>query len=128
VKPSIASWSALCLVLLGCDVGPDYSGVEFEVESAPPDLVSVQPSQITLVAGVAVQVSVKPLSSGRHYDDNDLLALRGGNANMLHVFSTRDDHEFVLVALLAGDTCLDISINSHSKQCIPVHITEPPAD
>jgi hypothetical protein len=115
---------SLCAALLGCVRGPDYAGVSFDVESAPPVLVNIQSDHITLVAGIAVQVSVKPLSNDEPFDDDVRVSLRPINADLLEVFAGKDDREFVFVALAAGDTCLNVAVGRRDQECIPVHITD----
>jgi hypothetical protein len=118
---------ALCFataLLLGCAQGPEYAGLAFDVESAPPVLVNIQSDHITLVAGVAVQISVAPLSSEEDFDDDVRVALRGANPSLLEVFAGKGDREFVLVAVAAGDTCLNVALNRKDQECIPVHISD----
>jgi hypothetical protein len=110
--------------VLGCTQGPDYAGLQFDVESAPPVLVNIQSDHITLVAGVAVQVSVEPLSSEEDFDDHVRVSLRGANPSLLEVYAGKSDREFVLAAIAAGDTCLNVALNRKDQECIPVHITD----
>jgi|GEM_PF-1763633 len=103
-----------------------YAGLDLDVQSSPPSPVSVEPDRIELVAGEAVMVMATPRSSGElDYNDRDLLALRAQNPGFLDVYSTEDDREFVLVGVDVGETCLEVHINRHREECIPVYVREP---
>jgi hypothetical protein len=105
-----------------------YSGTEFEVQSAPPAQApaSFEPDRIELVAGVAVKVLAIPHSSGEvQYQKRDLLTLRPENAGVLEVYHTEKDHEFVLVGVEPGQTCLEVTINRDRLECIDVRVLPP---
>ncbi|MFT3923335.1 MAG: hypothetical protein QM778_12445 [Myxococcales bacterium] len=103
-----------------------YSGMQFDVQSAPASPASFEPDRIELVAGEAVKVLARPRSSGEiDYDDTDILVLRSGDPNVLEVYYTEDEREFVLVGSEAGQTCLEVLINRHREECIPVRVLAP---
>ena len=119
--------TALCIALslcAGCaDDDPEYAGLAFDVQSAPPVPVSVESDRIELIAGLAVKVGVQPISSGRKYTDHDLVALRADDADLLAVYSGEDEREFVLVGLREGRTCLQVKLNRQERECIEVQIS-----
>ena len=115
-------WAALCA---SCADTKDYAGLEFDVQSAPPIPVSIESDRIELTAGIAVQVEVEPLSSGRSYTDNDVVTLRADDDDLLAVYSGEHAREFVLVGLREGRTCLEVKINRHQEECIDVRILPP---
>lgn len=114
----------LCVLAAGCaEDRLVYSGTEFEVQSAPPSPVSFEPDRIELMAGVAVKVRAIPHSSGElEYSDRDLLTLRAAAPNVLEVYSTENEHEFVLVGAEVGQTCLEVTINRKREECIDVRV------
>jgi hypothetical protein len=117
-------WSMLALsICAGCaDDNPEYVGLSFDVQSAPPVPVSVESDRIELIAGLAVKVGVEPISSGRDYHDDDLLVLRSDDSDVLAVYAGEDAREFVLVGLREGETCLHVKLNRVERECIEVQI------
>jgi hypothetical protein len=121
----VARWAGLLvLVCTGCaDDRKEYAGLSFDVQSAPPLPASVESDRIELVVGVAVQVGVEPVSTGgREYSEDDLLALRADDADVLGVYATEDARTFVLVGVREGDTCLQVKINRREQECIDVRV------
>lgn len=101
----------------------EYAGVEFELLSAPPVPVSIHVDGLELTAGVAVKVEARPQSSGRSYTKRDRIDLRSSGPELLSVYPSEDgDRQFVIVALRAGDTCLEVLVNRRSEECIPTRV------
>ncbi|HEX6240157.1 MAG TPA: hypothetical protein VFZ61_04670 [Polyangiales bacterium] len=117
-------WSLLLCVCLGvaCDDGPHYVGVSFEPQSAPPVPVSFEPDRIEIPVGIAVEVEVRPESSGEAYDKHDLLVLRADDEDLLGVYATEDERQFVFVGLREGETCLEVQLNRQQRECIDVRV------
>lgn len=118
----ISLLAALSLLTVACNDGPKYAGLEFEIESPVPVPVSFESDRIEIPAGVAVQVAVDPLSDGDDYASDDAITLRPADDDLLGVYSGTRAREFVLVGLREGDTCLEVRINRHEKECIDVHV------
>lgn len=117
-------WSA-ALLLGACGADHhEYLGLDIEVVSAPPTPVSVQPDRIEMVAGLAVQVSARPLFRNPHPHDRNQLTLRAEDEDVLDVFRGDEQGEFVLVALSAGRTCLWVIVDREDHECIDVRIDE----
>lgn len=112
----------VALMLGACAEGKEYSGLSFDIQSAPPVPVSVESDRIEIPVGIAVQVEVEPLSHGRHYSSEDLLTLRADDPDLMGVYAGQHDREFVLVGLREGSTCLEVKINRHQEDCIDVRV------
>jgi len=119
--------SMLCLLAAACaEDRLIYAGSDFELQSAPPSTASFESDRIQIVAGEAVKVRVLPRSSGElDYTTNDLLAMRPQDANLLEVYSTEREREFVFVANEPGQTCVEVIINRHREECIDVRVMPP---
>lgn len=117
-------WSfLLCAALTaGCQEGTRYVGLSFDPQSAPPAPVSFEPDRIEIPVGIAVQVEVHPQSSGDGYDKQDLLSLRADDEDLLGVYATEDEHQFVFVGLREGRTCLEVRLNRTERECIDVRV------
>jgi hypothetical protein len=121
----IRCFLAICALLAtACaEDEPRYAGVEFELLSSPPVSVSFEPDRIELVAGVAVKVSVTPYSrSDVDYDAHAMLGLRGDDTDLLSVYATHEDREFVVVGNEPGETCLRVMIDRAEQECIDVRV------
>jgi hypothetical protein len=113
----------LCAGLaFGCDEGTHYVGVSFEPQSAPPVPVSFESDRIEIPVGIAVQVEARPESSGEAYDKHDLLGLRADDEDLLAVYATEDERQFVFVGLREGETCLEVRLNRSERECIDVRV------
>jgi hypothetical protein len=115
----------MCALLVSAcaDDAPRYAGVEFELLSSPPTSVSFEPDRIELVAGVAVKVAVTPLSRSEvDYGADARIGLRGDDADMLTIYATAADREFVVVGNEPGETCLRVIIDRAEQECIDVRV------
>lgn len=111
-------------LLVGC--APDFSHVELEPLSTPPVPVSVRGAEIELPAGVAVVVRAELFSdSARPYDENHSLDLLSADRVVFTTYQREDDREFVLVGVNPGETCMEVVINGHVEDCVPVIVTQP---
>ena len=117
-------WSVLLFAGLcaACNEGPHYVGVSFEPKSAPPVPVSFESDRIEIPVGIAVQVEARPESSGEAYDKNDQLLLRADDEDLLGVYATENERQFVFVGLREGNTCLEVRLNRSERECIDVRV------
>lgn len=116
------SWVLAACFAVGCGEDTEYAGLSFELLSAPPVPVSVESDVIEIPAGIAVMVEATPESSGRSFSDNVLLNLRADDEDRLGVYATEQDHQFVLVGLREGRTCLEVRVNRMERECIEVRV------
>ncbi len=117
----------LCVLATACaDDRLIYAGCKFDLQSAPPSTASFEPDRIQIVAGEAVKVRVMPRSSGElRYTRGDLLSMRPESENILAVYSTEQEREFVFVANEPGQSCVEVVINRRREECIDVHVMPP---
>ncbi len=113
--------ATMSMLLTAC--GPRYDGIELELYSAPPVPVRINAHEVELESGLAVAVTVTPLSSTEFdYYDDDQLALRSRDRGVLRVEPTEHPRRFVLVAVSPGDTCIDIEVDHDDRGCIPARV------
>jgi len=111
-------------LLAGCD--KPYRRVAFELESTPPTPVHFDSDHISLVVGVAVQVKATPKRARRAYDFDVRFSLQPEDAKLLSVLDGQGRHEFVFVGLSQGSTCIDVRVDGHEEECIPVDVGPAP--
>ena len=114
--------SVLGLLALGCDEGTRYAGMTFEPQSSPPIPVSIESDRIEIPVGIAVKVKATPESTGDEYKENALLSLRAEDDDLLAVYATEKEREFVFVGLREGETCLEVRVNRTERECIEVEV------
>ena len=103
---------------IGCS---NYDHVEFEIESAPPDRVTIDPTMIDVPAGIAPVVRVTAYDQrGKTMDGR--LVLRSDNGDVLEVYAADGSRSFVLVGVAPGDTCVEVSLDDEVKECIPATV------
>jgi hypothetical protein len=116
---------ALLLATAACQ--PRYDGIELTLFSNPPVPVRVDEQEIELSVGLAVAVDVEPLSSSRFdYYSDDPLSLRSQDRAILRVEPTENPRRFVLVAVSAGETCVEIEVLHEDHGCIPATVLAAP--
>jgi|SRR5688572_29443853 len=118
-RGSLLLLAGLCVA---CNEGPHYVGVSFEPQSAPPVPVSFESDRIEIPVGIAVQVEARPESSGEAYDKHDQLLLRADDEDLLGVYATENERQFVFVGLRQGETCLEVRLNRSERECIDVRV------
>lgn len=116
----------IALLLLATACQPRYDGIELTLHSQPPVPVRVDGESIEIPLGIAVAVDVKPLSSGRfEFLEDDQLALRSQDRDVLRVEPTENGRVFVLVGVGLGETCVDIEVTYDDHGCIPARVVAP---
>jgi hypothetical protein len=118
--------AGLCAGVLLCGCAQEekrYSGLEFELSSAPPATVAVQPRHIGLPAGIAVKVSMRIQSSELPFERHDALVLRARDPEVLELFSAGDDRQIFFAGNDPGTTCLEVRVNGVLEDCIDVSVT-----
>lgn len=112
------------VALGGC--GPRYQTATFTLNSQPPVPVRVEPDEIELPVGVAVSVHVKLESkSSIEYTEDDALDLESKDRGVLLAETTAGVHNWVLVGVAEGETCLAVVVEYEEEDCIPVRVTAP---
>ncbi|MCY0994727.1 hypothetical protein OV203_46810 [Nannocystis sp. ILAH1] len=112
---------AAAATLTAC--GPRYQTVTFELRSQPPVPVRLTGEEIEIPAGIAVSVHVTIESSARiEFTNKDALALNSQDRDILLSEATPGAHNFVLVGVAAGETCLAVEVEHEEEECIPVRV------
>lgn len=119
----ISALAVLAAVALGA-CGPRYQTLTFELRSQPPIPVRVDADEIEIPVGVAVAVHVTIESSTRiEFVDRDHLDLDSEDRDVLLAEATPGAHNFVLIGVAAGETCLTVEVEFEEEECIPVRVT-----
>lgn len=106
---------------------PRYDGLEVTLYSNPPLPVRVSGLELELPVGIAVAIDVEPQSSTRfNYYSDDPLTLRSQDRGVLRVEATEHPRRFVLVAVSAGETCVEIEVLNEEHGCIPAVVLAEP--
>jgi hypothetical protein len=110
-----------CLALAGC--GPRYQTITFELNSQPPIPVRVDADEIELPVGVAVSIRAQLQSSSSiEFTTDDALELKSKDRDVLLSEDTAGAHNFVLVGVKEGETCLSVVVEYEEEDCIPVRV------
>ena len=94
----------------------------FVAQSSPPVPVSIESDRIEIPVGIAVKVKATPESTGSEFKERTLLTLRAEDDDLLAVYATENEREFVFVGLREGDTCLEVRLNRTERECIDVEV------
>ena len=126
--------SAVALVVMGFAGGalvgctPDFDHLEITVDTAPPLLVSVNPTNIDLPVGVAVGITATPFDTAGEAMDADVeLALIAGNTSVVGVDPSIEDRSFVIYGVGPGTTTISVQVDHRSRSEIPVTVKLQPA-
>jgi hypothetical protein len=110
--------------LLGA-CGPRYETIRFELKSQPPLPVRLDADLIEIPAGIAVAVHATLESSARlEYVPEDPLALKSRDPAVLRAEATPGAHNFVLIGVAVGETCLAVEVEYEEEECIPVRVID----
>lgn len=119
----LAALLGLTALLGAC--GPRYETIVFELQSQPPLPVRVHADEIELPVGVAVAVHATLESSSRlEYVPEDHLDLDSRDPDVLQAEATPGAHNFVLVGVAVGETCLAVEVEHEEEECIPVRVID----
>ncbi|MDC0716695.1 hypothetical protein [Nannocystis bainbridge] len=103
--------------------GPRYQTVTFEVRSQPPVPVRLTGDELEVPVGIAVAVHVTIESSARiEFTNKDALALVSQDRDVLLAEATPGAHNFVLVGVSVGETCIAVEVEYEEEECIPVRV------
>jgi len=117
----------LFVLLAASACQPRYDGLEVTLYSNPPLPVRVSGLEFELPVGIAAAIDVEPQSSARfNYYSDDPLTLRSQDRGVLRVEATEHPRRFVLVAVSAGTTCVDIEVLHENQGCIPATVLAAP--
>jgi len=117
--------SLLAAALLSA-CGPQYQTITFELRSQPPIPVRISADEIELPVGIAVSVHATLESSTRiEFVNDDALDLDSQDRDILLSDATPGAHNFVLVGVAVGETCLTVEVEHEEQECIPVRVTAP---
>lgn len=106
--------------------GPQYQTITFELRSQPPLPVRISADEIEIPAGIAVSVHATLESSTRiEFVPDDALDLDSQDRGILLSDATPGSHNFVLVGVAVGETCLQVEVEYEEQECIPVRVTAP---
>lgn len=106
--------------------GPKYQETDFTIRSTAPVPIVATPDLIELPAGIAVDVSVEPLSTNSYeYDDYYTVRLKSRDRGVFDVADGPTEREFVFLGIHAGTTCVEIIIEGELQECIDVTVTNP---
>ncbi|HEY8378454.1 MAG TPA: hypothetical protein VIK91_18285 [Nannocystis sp.] len=112
------------VALGGCS--PRYEAVDFVLRSQPPVPVRVDRDQIEIPVGLAVAVHAELVSgSNIEYTEEDRLELRSKDTGVLLAEDTSGAHNFVLIGVSEGETCVAVIVQLEEEDCIPVRVTAP---
>lgn len=111
----------VAVTLAGC--GPRYQTITFELNSQPPIPVRVDSDEIEVPVGVAVSIHAELESSSNiEFTTSDALDLKSQDRDILLSEATPGAHNFVLVGVAPGETCLSVVVEYEEEDCIPVRV------
>lgn len=122
MRGSFLAFTLCALAATGCDDGPSYAGLSFDVISAPPVPVMITSDSVRLVEGIAVKVTVTPLSHGDHFSKKTRISLNAKDPTLVSIFASEAPREFVFVGARSGESCLEVSVGGELEECIPLSV------
>lgn len=114
---------AAVLSMSGCS---SYDSLDIDLLSSPPATVDIDPTRIEIPAGVSVLVYAFPVSANNtDYNERKVkLRLRSDDPFVFDVRETGEADEFILIGVMPGQTCMEVSVMGEVEECIPVRIRE----
>jgi hypothetical protein len=137
----VKKYAWLCTLLPLLSVGcSDFSRIDFQPKTTPPEPMSLRSERIELTEGVAVAVKAVPLDTGDDMMDEDTrVELSSSAPTILGVeqgapdgyFDSNDDQppqnwNFVFFGAGPGKTTLRVIIDGVTEGEIPVEVTPQP--
>jgi hypothetical protein len=112
--------AAFGAVTLACD---SYEGVTLEATTTAPLAASVDETAVNMPAGVAIAVRVVAQGTSDPENDQPVIDLSTGNADVLGVAPTLEEGVFVLYGVAPGSTSIKVRVEGHDDETVPVTVT-----
>jgi hypothetical protein len=117
----LRAWLLPALLASAC--GPDYAGLEIEIEADLSGGGVVTDDGIELALGSAVTIRARPRSRNHAaFDEPNEAELRSSHDGVMRVYATEESWRWILTARDEGQACLEVVLDGIVEDCIETRV------